>query len=162
MDNSEWMMKEYKKIEIILNNGAYVETKGLNAYINKEIRLILGNHEEENYVEIIEYIIDYIVNNNPIILAGQNIGYYSWILQFRSSDEAYLDLYEVKADGSGFNEGCDVAISVVKSQSELCMQYNLIPWFPNFNQTVVISNGVYEGKDIEGIRYEPSENISGW
>ena len=34
--------------------------------------------------------------------------------------------------------------------------------FPNFNQSVVISDGVYEGKDIEGIRYDSRQGESGW
>lgn len=57
-------------------------------------------------------------------------------------------------------ERSDTAISVVRSQGEICWQQ--VPLFPNFNQSVVISDGVYEGKDIEGIRYESPEHMSGW
>ncbi|KFF17459.1 hypothetical protein IW22_20890 [Chryseobacterium sp. JM1] len=53
-------------------------------------------------------------------------------------------------------------MSVVRQQGEICWQQNLIPLFPNFNQSVVISDGVYEGKDIEGIRYASPQDESGW
>lgn len=151
----------YKGIEINLNN-AYVDTKGLHSYVGKEIRVSVGNNHIEDYISIIKYIVDYIIENKPIITENQNIGYYSWLLQFRLNDENNYDLYEINSDGTNFNNGCDTAISVVRNQSEICSQYGLVPTFPNFSQMVAISNGVYEGKDIEGIRYESPEHMSGW
>ncbi|KPH15248.1 hypothetical protein AMQ68_00650 [Chryseobacterium sp. ERMR1:04] len=44
----------------------------------------------------------------------------------------------------------------------MCAEYGLIPLFPNFSQMIVISKGVYEGKDIEAIRYDSPEHMSGW
>ncbi|TZF99410.1 hypothetical protein FW781_05655 (plasmid) [Chryseobacterium panacisoli] len=152
----------YKGIEINVNNNIYVETKGLNFYLDKEIRISIGNQHQEDYIEIIKYVIDYIVDSKAIISENQNIGYYSWLLQFRLDQDNCYDLYEANVDGSDFNKGCDTAISVVRQQSEICWQQNLIPLFPNFNQSVVISDGVYEGKDIEGIRYDSPQDKSGW
>jgi len=155
-------MITYKGIQLNIIDNLYVETKELDSYITKEIRITIGKNQVESYIDVIKYIIDYIVDNKPIISENQNIGYYSWLLQFRLSEDNYFDIYEVNSDGSGFNKGCDIAISVVREQSEMCWQQNLIPIFPNFNQSVVISDGVYEGKDIEGIRYEAPQNESGW
>ncbi|REC62301.1 hypothetical protein DRF65_11345 [Chryseobacterium pennae] len=155
-------MIAYKGIQINIVDNLYVETKELDSYITKEIRVIIGNNEPENYIDVIKYMIDYIVDNKPIISENQNIGYYSWLLQFRLVEENFYDLYEVNPDGSGFNKGCDTAISVVRQQGEICCQQNLTPLFPNFNQSVIISDGVYEGKDIEGIRYDSSQDESGW
>lgn len=152
----------YKEIEINENNKSYVETKGLNFHLDKEIRVAIGDHQPENYIEVIKYIIDYIVDSKPIISENQNIGYYSWLLQFRLNEDNCYDLYEANYDGSDFNKGCDTAISVVRKQSEICLQHDLIPLFPNFSQSVVISDGVYEGKDIEGIRYDSPQDESGW
>ncbi|UCA59046.1 hypothetical protein KB553_18710 [Chryseobacterium rhizoplanae] len=130
--------------------------------MNKEIRLFIRNQHKEDYIDVIKYIVDYVAENKPVISENQNIGYYSWLLQFRVDDQNYYDLYEVNDDGSDFNRGCDTAISVVRTQSEICWEQNLIPIFPNFNQLVVISDGVYEGKDIEGIRYDAPQDESGW
>lgn len=155
-------MIKYKGIQINVLDNLYVETKELDSYISKEIRFAIGTNQPENFIEVIKYIIDYIVDSKPIISENQNIGYYSWLLQFRLDEDNCYDLYEANADGSGFNKGCDTAISVVRQQSEMCLQYDLIPLFPNFNQSVVISDGVYEGKDIEGIRYDSPQGESGW
>ncbi|WP_330747206.1 immunity protein Imm33 domain-containing protein [Chryseobacterium sp. CP-77] len=152
----------YKEIEINVNNNTYVKTKGLYSYISKEIRVTIGNNLPENYIGVIKYIIDYIVDSKPIISENQNIGYYSWLLQFRLDEDSCYEIYEANLDGSGFNKGCDTAISVVRQQSEMCLQHDLIPLFPNFNQSIVISDGVYEGKDVEGIRYDSPHDESGW
>lgn len=155
-------MITYKGIQINVVDNLYVETKNLDSYITKEIRITIGSNQPESYIDVIKYIIDYIADSKPIISENQSIGYYSWLLQFRLDEDDCYDIYEANADGSGFNKGCDTAISVVRKQGELCWQQNLIPLFPNFNQSVVISDGVYEGKDIEGIRYHSPQNESGW
>ncbi len=155
-------MITYKGIQINVINNLYVETKELDSYITKEIKLAIGKNQPENYIEVIKYIVDYIIDSKPVISENQNIGYYSWLLQFRLHEDNFYELYEVNSDGSGFNKGCDTAISVVREQGEICWQQNFVPLFPNFNQSVVISDGVYEGKDIEGIRYDSPQNESGW
>ncbi|MFP3596897.1 hypothetical protein [Chryseobacterium sp. SIMBA_029] len=155
-------MITYKGIEINVNTNTYVETKGLNSYIDKELKVLIGNQHREDYVSVVKYMIDYITINKPTILENQNISYYSWLLQFRLDENDCYDLYEINSDGSKFNKGCDTAISLIRNQSEICSHYGLATQFPNFNQMIVISQGVYEGKDIEGIRYESPEHMSGW
>lgn len=155
-------MTIYKGVKINIHNNTYIGTEGLTSYIDKEIRVVIGNNDQEDYINVIKYIVDYITSNNPIIAENQNIGYYSWLLQFRLDEDDYYNLYEANFNGSDFNKGCDTAISIVRGQSEICWEQNLIPLFPNFNQSVVISDGVYEGRDIEGIRYDSSQDESGW
>ncbi|MDR6923734.1 hypothetical protein [Chryseobacterium sp. 2987] len=156
-------MITYKGIQINVVDNLYIETKELVSYISKEIRVAIGNNQSEDYIEVIKYIVDYIVDSKPVVSENQNIGYYSWLLQFRLGENECYDLYEANLDGSGFNKGCDVAIEVVRQQCEMCGQLNLIPRFPTFNQLIVISDGVYEGKDIEGIRYgDLPQNQCGW
>lgn len=155
------MKLEYKNITV-KSNGKNIYTEGLSLCIGKELRLAIQNQQTNDYLDVIKYIIDYIVENKPTISENQNIGYYSWLLQFRLDEQNYYDLYEANSDGSGFNKGCDTAISIVRQQEEICWQQNLIPLFPDFNQSVVISDGVYEGKDIEGIRYDSPQDESGW
>lgn len=155
------MIVKYK--EILIKKSAYhIYTEGLQKFIDAELRLAIGKCEDEDYIAVIKYIIDYIVDDRPTISENQSIGYYSWFLQFIVNDSAYFDIYEAEVNGDGLSIGCDYAISVIKAQSELCTYYGLIPSFPNFNQMIVISKGVYEGKDIEGIRYDSPNHMSGW
>lgn len=146
----------------IKSNDIYIYTEGLAPIIGKEIRLNIGKQNEKDYIEVIKYIIDYVVNENQIISDNQTIAYYSWALKFKIQDNSYFELFEISENGDNFNKGCDLTISIIRSQSEICSQCELIPVFPNFSQQIVISKGVYEGKDIEGIRYESPEHMSGW
>ncbi|WP_147473944.1 immunity protein Imm33 domain-containing protein [Chryseobacterium nematophagum] len=154
-------MIQYGEIELI-NDQIYFYTKGLTPFINKEIRLHIGDSDKDDYQNALKYIIDYIINDKPSISNDQTIAYYSWLLQFRSIDQKYFDLYEVISNGEGFIKGCDIAISIIRSQSEICAKHNLIPIFPTFSQNIVISKGVYEGMDIEAIRYESPTHMCGW
>lgn len=154
-------MIKYKEIKII-SNLTHIYTEGLSSFINKEIRVLIGNHEQDDYINVIKYIVDYIIDNKTIISDNQTIAYYSWLLQFRSIDKNYFELYEATLNGEDLVEGCDISISIIGSQSEVCANYDLIPLFPNFSQNIVISKGVYEGKDIEAIRYESPEHMCGW
>lgn len=151
----------YKKIKILLDNNCYY-TENLKEYIDKEIKIKIGKFEEKEYIDILKYFIDYALNENPQILDLQTISYYSWLLQFIDNKQGYYDLYEVTEDGEGFREGCDTAILIIGKQSKVCLKYKEITNFPNFGQNIVISKGVYEGKDIEGIRYESPKHMCGW
>ncbi|WNI38410.1 hypothetical protein [Chryseobacterium sp. SG20098] len=161
MENKSSILYHFRNITI-RSDDKNLCTEGLYLIIGKELKLQTDNQKTEDYLEVLKYLINYCVDTSPVIMDSQNIGYYSWLLQFRLDEDNCYDLYEANADGSGFNKGCDTAISVVRQQSEMCLQYDLIPLFPNFNQSVVISGGVYEGKDIEGIRYDSSQDESGW
>jgi len=154
-------MTQYKGVQII-STDKYIYTEGLNSFINKDIRIYKGKYEEDDYQNILKYLIDYIVKSKPKITDNQTIAYYSWLLQFRVLEQKYFDLYEVTSNGDGFIKGCDLSISIIGNQSELCASYNLVPLFPNFSQNIVISKGVYEGMDIEAIRYESPEHMCGW
>jgi len=37
-------MVSYEGIEINVNDNIYLETKGINSYLDKEIRVSIGNH----------------------------------------------------------------------------------------------------------------------
>lgn len=158
MENNFWYFKDIS----IRSDDKNLFTEGLFFIIGKELRLQIGSQKNEDYLGVIKYLISYCVDSNPVITDDQNIGYYSWLLQFRLDEDNCYDIYEANSDGTNFNKGCDTAISVVREQSEICRQHNFIPLFPNFNQSVVISDGVYEGKDIEGIRYDSPQDESGW
>lgn len=161
MENKSSILYHFRNITI-RSDDKNLCTEGLYLIIGKELKLQTDNQKTEDYLEVLKYLINYCVDTNLVIMDSQNIGYYSWLLQFRLDEYNCYDLYEANSDGSGFNKGCDTAISVVRQQSKICWEQNLIPLFPNFNQSVVISDGVYEGKDIEGIRYDSRQGESGW
>lgn len=109
-----------------------------------------------------QYIIDYVLEYNQYPKAGETIVYYSWLLKFIGSDDNYLDLWEINNDGEEFIEGVENAIEIVENQINLCHKYEEYAQFPQFNQMIVISKGVYEGLDVEAVKYLPEGNMSGW
>jgi len=151
----------YKGIQI-LDNSKDIFTGGLLTSIDKEIKISIGSFEKRDYVNILQYIIDYVLNSKPEINDNQTIAYYSWLLQFKSDEQGFYEIYEVVGNGEGFIKGCETAISIIGKQSETCLSYNEVTLFPNFSQNIVKSKGVYEGKDIEGIRYDSPAHMCGW
>jgi hypothetical protein len=49
-----------------------------------------------------------------------------------------------------------------EEQISLCDQYNAIHTPVSDDQLVVISEGVYEGDPLEGVRYPSPKHMSGW
>ena len=102
----------------------------------------------EGCVRFLSYLIDYILDYKPKIEHGQTMSYYSWIVKFEKID-SYFTVWEVKSDGDGFVEGINYAISIINEQEELCDKFGVKPIYPQFDQKIVISKGVYEGLSID-------------
>jgi hypothetical protein len=51
---------------------------------------------------------------------------------------------------------------LLEANQKYVLNIILTPMFPNFGQMIVISKGVYEGKDIEAIRYDSPKHMCGW
>lgn len=77
-------------------------------------------------------------------------------------EDNLLNLYEVKKDGEGFDEGADYTINVINEQSFECMKYNVLPSFPTFSQMIIISKGVIDGEQIDAVRYQSPTHMTGW
>jgi hypothetical protein len=46
-------MITYKGIQLNVIDNLYVETKELNSYITKEIRITIGKNQAESYIDVI-------------------------------------------------------------------------------------------------------------
>jgi hypothetical protein len=72
-------MIKYKEI-LIDSNEINFYTKGLSSVIDNEIRLAIGNQKNNDYVDVIKYIVDYVINSKSTISDNESIAYYSWFL----------------------------------------------------------------------------------
>jgi hypothetical protein len=152
------MVSTYKGIKIV-SDGQCFYTEGLISLIGNELRL---SNQPEDGVDILKYVLDYVLDYNFEIKPNQTIAYHSWILMFNQVSNGYLDIWEATSDGTGFKKGVNTALKVVKEQTKLCQHHNVAPIFPTFNQNIVISDGVLEGKEVEAVRYPSPEHMSGW
>lgn len=51
---------------------------------------------------------------------------------------------------------------ILLQQIEICKQFNVKPAPPADNQLFVVSEGVFEGDALEGVRYPSPKHMSGW
>ncbi|MCR8559919.1 hypothetical protein KXD93_19870 [Mucilaginibacter sp. BJC16-A38] len=150
-----------KNIKIKTENG-YLTTVNLKRFVGLELKLLLGKQEQKQYIALLTYLINYFIDYKPVINDGQTIAYHSWLLKFVIVANSIINLHEVQPDGKGFVEGGDHAIKVIIDQQQECIKYDIIPLFPLFSQLIVISEGVFDGKDIDAVRYPSPNNMTGW
>ncbi|WP_336776492.1 immunity protein Imm33 domain-containing protein [Paenibacillus sp. MMO-58] len=154
-------MIEYRGVEIFFENG-YIGTRGLFKMIEKEFIISIKKRLQDEYVELIRYLINYVIDSKPLIKPDQTIAYHSWLLKCCEISDLNYEIWEVKSNGEGFEEGADYAIKVVQEQKQECKKYEATPIFPIFNQMIAISKGVYEGLAVDAVRYPSPDHMSGW
>jgi hypothetical protein len=153
-------MLTYKGI-LIQKGDSYFATIGISGLIGHELKIPIGLNTEHDYIIIVEYLIDYIFNTQPTITSGQTISYYSWLLKFVDQD-GYLEIWEASNDGTIYSKGADHSIRIKNEQDRICLIENVKPLYPSFNQKIAISQGVYDGLPINGVRYPSPLHMTGW
>jgi hypothetical protein len=151
----------YREIEVKTENQSLM-TNGLKPIIYAEVKVAIKERRRDDYIEVLKYIIDYVLTSQKMILPNQTIAYYSWMLKFVKVGEDLYSLYEVNSAGEDYVEGVDHAIKVVSEQKHECSKIGVTPSFPAFNQMIAISKGVYEGLPTEAVRYPSPVHMSGW
>jgi hypothetical protein len=141
---------------------SYLLTDGLSSLIGYEFKLCIQHSDISEYTNVLNYLIDYCIDSKPEIKPDQTISYHSWLLKCVLTTDSYYGLWEANKNGEGFTEGVDYSIRIILEQREMCKRFNVIPSFPTFSQKIVISNGVYEGLPIEGVRYPSPNHMTGW
>src|SRR6185503_16050592 len=133
----------YKNIHILKEENCF-KTVGLEDNFGNEIRVQNNEQPINYYIELLKYIIDYILRYQPRIFPNQTIAYYSWILKFVESAPNEFSVWEAESKGIDYIEGVDYSIEILKSQRAVCLSHGVEPKFPKFDQKIVISKGIYE------------------
>ena len=154
-------MISYRGVKIYPQNQQLV-TDGLCKAISFELRVATKSCSEEEYCRLLNYLIDYVLDDQPQLVSGQTISYHSWLLKLQKISEFECELWEANRNGDDFKIGVEYALQVVRDQEEECKKHDVIPQFPTFSQNIVISKGVYEGLGVEAVRYPSPEHMTGW
>ncbi|WP_306352561.1 hypothetical protein [Flavobacterium sp. '19STA2R22 D10 B1'] len=156
-------MIEIFKEKVIKFIDSFYITQGVNNNVDFELKLKKGKHSEADYIYVLKYVIDYIIQENAIIIPNQTISFNSWVLKFVYSKDNFLEIHELDPTNLvGCIEGAEFSLEIQKNQIKVCEKYSSKFVFPIINQKIVISDGVLEGNPVEAIRYESPKHMSGW
>lgn len=144
------------------NNGHTFETRGLKGQCGYELSatvsdIVLG----EDCHEFIRFIADYILSGHAI-RSEETVAYGYWLTKAILSDDQRLIFHEYNPEATDFIFGIDNTISYWRVQHDLCSRVGAEFAPPRPDQMIVISEGVYEGDPVEGVRYPSPPHMSGW
>ena len=156
-------MITFRDITIQLSGEKSIKSVGLLKKSGFELEITYTDTFPINdYYRIIKYLINYILDNNPEISDGQTISCYSWLLKFVKAKDDIFELWEVTSDGNSFTKGFEYCLTIINEQELVCKNQNVNPVFPTFSQSLVISDGIYEGLPVEAVRYSSPPHMTGW
>lgn len=142
-------------------NHKIIATSGLEEDIGHEIEVSYNSDSSiDDIKELILFVEKYVKNNGFFDKVYLYYGY--WLIKLILNDNRNIQIYEKSPDFVGDIVGVNYTIDLWLRQSEVCKENNSEFRPPLPDQMVVISDGVYEGLPVNGVRYISPEHMSGW
>ena len=139
-------------------------TQGLESLIGKEFAISKKSYSKESVQLIINYILNYIKTENKQIKNLETFGCGSWMIQFVFNG-IYIELHELKSVTDNINQydfDLTITIEFLKQQNKLSVANNIEIDIPQIGQKIAISKEIYDGSEVNGVRYSSPEHMSGW
>jgi hypothetical protein len=115
----------------------------------------------EDCREFLEFVANYLLAGNPL-RAGETLMYGYWLTKAQLDDKRRMFFQEYNPEATEFVFGVSHTIRYWKEQHDICEKGKAIFSPPRPDQKIVISEGVYEGDEVEGVRYPSPNHMSGW
>lgn len=115
----------------------------------------------EDCCEFVRYVVNYIAAGNEVG-DGKLLEYGYWVTKAELVGSNRLTFCELDSQAAEFVFGVNASVSYWRDQHEICKKVGARFEPPKLDQLVVISDGVYEGDEAEGVRYPSPEHMSGW
>lgn len=149
-------------IEISVNNkGLTCQTDGLLDLRGYEISATVDSPLLlDECGEFVRFIGNYAADN--AIHPGETVKYGYWLTKAELDDRNRLVFWEYDPDATDFVFGVNASVSYWRDQHQICQKVGAAFSPPRLDQLVVISDGVYEGDEVEGVRYPSPDHMSGW
>jgi hypothetical protein len=146
----------------VFNDGRTCQTSGLLGQIGCEVvatvdSALLQSECEEFVLYIARYLAD-----GYVIRPGETVKYGYWLTKAELDDRGQLVFWECDPETMEFVFGVNAAVSYWRDQHGICQKVGAAFAPPRMDQMVVISEGVYEGDVVEGVRYPSPDHMSGW
>ncbi|MFC4158951.1 immunity protein Imm33 domain-containing protein [Chitinimonas lacunae] len=149
-------------MNILVRNGLTVETDGLMQSTGYEFSVAAPSHSDiDAYRDFLLFLLNY-VSLGGKIEAGETVRYGFWLTKAVAMASEKITFWELDPETMEFVPGIRNAIRFWVDQNRLCAKHSAEFVPPYLEQNVVISVGVYEGGDVQGVRYPSPEHMSGW
>lgn len=146
----------------VIREGLTCQTAGLFKQFGYEISAAVdGPLLLDECSEFVQFLVDYVVAGNSI-QAGKTVKYGYWLTKAELDDCGRLEFWESNPEATEFVFGVSTTVSFWRDQHQICQKVRAAFAPPRLNQMVVISDGVYDGDVVEGVRYPSPEHMSGW
>lgn len=143
-------------------NGLTCKTDGLYERLGYEISATVNNPSLiQDCEQFVKFVLSYILDGH-VINAGESIGYGYWITKALTNGRADLEFWEYNADATDYIFGVTNTLQYWQEQHQICEKTSSVFTPPRADQMIVISDGVYEGDIVQGVRYQSPKHMSGW
>ncbi|MFZ3286876.1 MAG: hypothetical protein WA191_08510 [Telluria sp.] len=144
------------------DSGLSFESDGLRATLGYEIFAAVNEPELSNECRtFVRFVCDCVLAGNSI-RPDETLGYGYWITKAVANDRGYLEFWEYTPEASHYVPGVSNTLRYWHDQHQVCERASSVFAPPKADQMIVISDGVYEGDHVQGVRYPSPPHMSGW
>ena len=144
------------------NNGLTQKSFGLIDRCGYELSATVNDASLEVACrEFLQFVADYILTGQ-VIRPGETLKYGYWITKAMLDDRRQLFFEEYNRQATDFVFGVNRTLNYWQGQHQICEKVGAGFAPPRLDQMIVISDGVYEGDEVEGVRYPSPDHMSGW
>lgn len=151
-----------KIINAETEDGLTLKSEGLLERFGCEISVNFNDVSlKDDAIEFIDLVVSYIEAGHKVA-SGETLGYGSWITKMELNDNRELMFFEQAPLTGEYTLGISTTLRLWLEQHSVCSKVGADFTTPRFEQLIVISDGVLEGEETEGVRYPSPEHMSGW
>lgn len=157
-----------KKVESVVirdvtfqSSGKWIQSVGLKPYWGKEMRIEAHKLSVTQLHPILEYMVEYIIDEELPAKHGDTISCFSWMIRLYEKAE-YFEVFEYYPKESSFAAGLQLTYKILSEQISICEKLNVEPNFPLCDQFVSIDPRVKLGKIGHMFRWKKQDPESGW
>ncbi|WP_157201578.1 hypothetical protein [Massilia sp. Root418] len=150
-------------MEIILSNDELTtSTDGLSSELGYEISATVDDITLiDECRRFVLFVANYVLKGRKI-KPEETLAYGYWITKVRLEISGRLNFWEYRPDAREYVPGISNTLRYWREQHEVCNAIGSVFSPPNAEQLITVSEGVFEGDDVQGVRYRSPSHMSGW
>jgi hypothetical protein len=140
-----------------------VRTEGLRLHSKSELQAEVKTLDlVQPAKDYLIFVANYLLKSGNTIRAGQTLAYGYWLTKFENLTPDLLEVWEYAAEATQFQKGASLTLTYWRDQHAVCGRFGAEFQPPRPDQLTVISEGVLEGLQVQGVRYPAPQQMSGW